>query len=80
MTIPPCFESSPPLLAIIEKALFKLSKNRNIFDLSICTYQNALDKLNFKHKLTYKEDFKKQKIKRNRPKKYCISILHFSNQ
>ena len=42
------------LSAMVEKRLIKLSKNKNIFDDNICTYQNALDKSNFKFKLAYK--------------------------
>ena len=55
---------------MIENRLIKLFKNRNIFDQNICTYQNALDKSNFKHKLTYKEYFNK----RNRTRK----IIYFN--
>ena len=62
------------LPAMIENRLIKLSKNRNIFDQNAYTYQNALDKSNFKHKLTYKEDFSKQKKKRNRTRK----IVYFN--
>ena len=48
---------------MIESRLVKLSKNKNTFDDNVCTYQNALDKSNFKHKLTYMTDFNKQKRK-----------------
>ena len=61
---------------MIENRLIKLSKNRYIFDQNACTYQNALDKSNFKHKLTYKEDFNKQKKKRSRTRK----IIYFNPQ
>ena len=33
---------------MVENRLIKLSRNRNIFDHNICTYQNALDKSNLK--------------------------------
>jgi len=56
--------------------VIKLSKNKNIFDENLCTYQYALDKSNFKHKLTYKEGFNKQNKKRNRPRK----IIFFKPQ
>ena len=49
---------------MIENRLIELSKNKNIFSNNTCTYQNALDKSKFKHKLTYKDNFKKQKKKR----------------
>ena len=62
------------LPAMIENRLIKLSKNKNIFDQNAYTYQNALEKSNFKHKLTYKEDFNKQKKKRNRTRK----IIYFN--
>ena len=62
------------LPAMIENRLIKLSKNKNIFDQNAYTYQNALYKSNFKHKLTYKEDFNKQKKKRNR----TIKIIYFN--
>ena len=52
------------LLAPIKNRLIKLSKNKNTFD-NICTYQNALDKSNFENKLTYTEDFNKQKNKKS---------------
>ena len=59
---------------MIENRLIKLSKNKDIFDDNICTYQNALDKSNFKHKLAYTTDLNKQKKKRNRPRK----IIYFN--
>ena len=62
------------LPAMIENRLIQLSKNKNIFDNNICTYQNTLDKSSFKHKLTYTIDFNKQKKKRNRLRK----IIYFS--
>ena len=48
---------------MIENRLVKLSKNKNIFSNNTCTYQNALDKSNYKHKLTYAGDFNNQKRK-----------------
>ena len=62
------------LPAMIENRLIKLSKNKDIFDNNICTYQNALDKSNFKHKLAYTTDLNRQKKKRNRPRK----IIYFN--
>ena len=59
---------------MIANRVIKLSKNKNIFDDNICTYQNALDKSNFKQKLTYTTDFNKQKKKRNRSRK----IIYFN--
>ena len=60
--------------------LIKLSKNNEIFDDNICTYQNALDKSKFKHKLTYTTDFKNRKRKETDQEKLFISIYHFANQ
>ena len=40
---------------MIENILIKLSKIKDIFDDNICTYRNALDKSNFKHKLTLQQ-------------------------
>ena len=60
---------------MIENRLIKLSKNKNIFDDNICTYQNAVDKSNFKHKLTYTSDFKNRK--RNRSRKVIYFNLPF---
>ena len=54
---------------MIESRLVKLSKNKNTFDDNVCTYQNALDKSNFKHKPTYTTDQNKQKIKKFNKKK-----------
>ena len=65
---------------MIENSLIKLSKNKNIVDDKICTYQNAVDKSNFKHKLTYKTDFKNRKRKETDQEKLFISIYHFANQ
>ena len=63
------------LPAMVEKRLIRLSKNRKTFNDNICTYQNALDKSNFKHKLTYTEDVNEQKKKnKNRSRK----IIYFN--
>ena len=51
---------------MVEKRLIKLSKNKNIFDDNICTYQNALDNSSFKHRLTYTTDFNKQNKKQTK--------------
>ena len=59
---------------MVEKRLTKLSKNKKVFDDNICTYQNALDKSNFKHKLMYKEDVIKPKKKRHRSRK----VIYFN--
>ena len=53
---------------MIENRLIKLSKNKDIFNNNICTYQNALDKSKFKHKLTYKDCFNKQNKKKQTKK------------
>ena len=60
---------------MIENRRIKLSKNKNIFDDNICTSKNALDKSNFKHKLTYTGDFdkRKNKIKKN-------NLINFNTQ
>ena len=57
---------------MIENRLIKLSRNKSIFEDKLFTYQNALDKSNLKHKLTYTEDFDKKKRKRSR------EIIYFS--
>ena len=49
---------------MIENRLIKLSKNKNIFDDNIWTYKNALNKLNFKHRLTDTTYFNGQKKNR----------------
>ena len=70
------------LPAMVENRLIRLSKNRKTFNENICTYQNALNKSNFKHKLTYREDVNEQKKKnKNRSRKtiyfnppFCQSV------
>ena len=57
------------LPAMIERRINKLSKNEQIFNNHVATYQNALNNANFKHKLRYTENVKTQtKKKTNRPR------------
>ena len=65
---------------MIGNSLIKLPKIKNIFHDNISTYQNALEKSNFKHKLTYTTDFKNRKRKETDQEKLFISIYHFANQ
>ena len=62
---------------MIENRLIKLSKNKNIFDDNIWTYKNALNKLNFKHKLTDTKYFNGQKKNRADQKKIIYFNLPF---
>ena len=63
------------LPAMIERRINKLSKNEQIFNNHVATYQNALNNANFKHKLKYTENVKTQtKKKTNRSRK----IIYFN--
>ena len=53
---------------MIEQRLSKLSKNKNIFDNIKGTYQNALNKSNFKYKLKYRETINHNKKKTRKRK------------
>ena len=60
---------------MIERRINKLSKNEQIFNNHVATYQNALNNANFKHKLKYTENLKTQtKKKTNRSRK----IIYFN--
>ena len=49
---------------MIERRINKLSKNEQIFNNHVATYQNALNNANFKHKLKYTENVKTQTKKK----------------
>ena len=56
---------------MIERRINRLSKNEQIFNNHVATYQNALDNANFKHKLKFTGNIKTQtKKKTNRPRKF----------
>ena len=60
---------------MIERRIKRLSKNEQIFKNSGFTCQNALDNVNFKHTLNYKENKKTLTEKEtNRPMK----IIYFN--
>ena len=55
---------------MIERRIVRLSKNEQIFNNSVVTYQNALGNANIKHTLKYTENKKTQtKKKTNQPRK-----------